>query len=669
MKVYKKESIKNVARKFSNKFLRSSATLVHNQGGAAPSSPCDYAKLDFQVSAEKSPTKKYFTASDLVSYKENETIRVLFLFMAPTIWPSMESVWKICQQDKRFCAKVVLLPCEYQDRRLSQLTDAHKLLISKEIPFFYGETFSIEKYKPHVVFVPVPYLDMLPKEYSIEKILQHGGRIVYIPYGLEIGGGGFNTQYQFNLQIHQIAWRVFARSERHRKMFSRYCSSGGGNVVVTGHPRLDLIHGLKGIKLNNIKLEEKIANRLVILWTPHFSVGKEPGWSTFEKFSENILSEFEARTNLFLIIRPHPLLFNKLKETGLWSHQDQENFISRIENSHNMVLDKSISYHDAFTHSDALMADAGSFLLEYLATEKPLLFLEHPNNIGLNDDRNVVDIMYRSDGSNAINKFLDLMANKKDPMKRERINKIPEYLYNIDGNAGLRIINHIFEAIKNKDDFYPKQLLQSQPHKNANTYWTNSTNTYLAAPEYYDRQESEVKRLLAQFPLFEKGLDVGCGDGRFTLVIASYVRHITGIDISDSLIEQAKQRTFTAKKNNVEWRKESLEKLTCSSIYQFISCLGVLSGFIDETLFIHAITQFRALLKPNGILLTKESLSYSYPQKTDSGSYVAIYRNINDYLHAIQSQGFKLKQKIILGEDKDKGLLNVLCLFERRYED
>ena len=41
---------------------------------------------------------------------------------------------------------------------------------------------------------------------------------------------------------------------------------------------------------------------------------------------------------------------------------------------------------------------------------------------------------------------------------------------------------------------------------------------------------------------FQRALDVGCGEGRFCRLIARHVAHITGIDPSPSLIDEAKRR-------------------------------------------------------------------------------------------------------------------------------
>ncbi|MCP4475303.1 MAG: hypothetical protein GY821_12225 [Gammaproteobacteria bacterium] len=106
-------------------------------------------------------------------YEEFKPIRILFLFISAAIWPSTKSVWQNCIEDKRFNVKLVLLKNQHGNNTLKVLTDAKNLLIKDGVPFFYENTFSMEKFKPHVVFVPLPYMDMFPNHYSLSEIQRH----------------------------------------------------------------------------------------------------------------------------------------------------------------------------------------------------------------------------------------------------------------------------------------------------------------------------------------------------------------------------------------------------------------------------------------------------------------------------------------------------------------
>jgi len=68
----------------------------------------------------------------------------------------------------------------------------------------------------------------------------------------------------------------------------------------------------------------------------------------------------------------------------------------------------------------------------------------------------------------------------------------------------------------------------------------------------------------------EKVLDVGCGDGRITEDIAKHVPrgHVTGIDVSSNMIEEAKKTL--AHVSNLDFRVENIEDFNAANEYDVI---------------------------------------------------------------------------------------------------
>jgi hypothetical protein len=253
----------------------------------------------------------------------------------------------------------VLLPFLSSNNSVSKYYfDLKKFFIDEEIPFINYNYYSLEKHRPHVVFVQNPYEETRPQRFRISEILKCKAKICYVNYGLNISESMWDIQAAFNLEFYKVAWRIFAISDHDKSMFGRYLESGNSNVVVTGHPKFDS-HKLFN-KNKNKKLLEKISGRKTFLWTPHFSVR-----STYNIYSKIILEQFNQRKDLFLIVRPHPLFFYSMKSNNIWSDNDEISFRNIIELSENVFLDESVDYLEAFQISDALMADSGSFLLEF----------------------------------------------------------------------------------------------------------------------------------------------------------------------------------------------------------------------------------------------------------------------------------------------------------------
>ena len=596
-----------------------------------------------------------------------DAVRVAFIVMSATTWPSLQSVWAACNRDPRFDVRVILAPNTYLDRQSKEFNQARAFLIRDDIPFTYGYEGILDDFRPEVVFVPSAYIDMLPYYLGAGALEAVGARIAYVPYGLEIGGGGFNMQYQFNLDLHNRAWRIFARSVSHRRMFARYCESGSGHVRVVGSPRLDQISRLNACDAS--ELEAWIGRRKAILWTPHFSEGPSAAWSTFGRYRDHILEIFAKRAKTHvLIFRPHPLLFSHLRTTGYWTTEEEAAFRQRIAAAENVVLDESGSYLPAFKAAHALMADAGSFLLEFFATGKPLLYLSPEGGIGLNDDANLADYLYVCRGSADIARFVEAVGKGRDPMATQRRAGLSQFFHIPEkGTVGEAIADHVAQAILSGDSFRPRIVAKDELYAKARAYWAESTTTYLAPPEYYDRQEAVFREILGRHGPWASAADIGCGDGRFTRVLAGKADQVTACDISENLIAQAQAKAAEAGVDNIDWRVESLDAVRTLSRYDLCCCCGVLSGFLDVRAYAVAISMLRAMTKPQGLLITKESLSLSYQkvvQDADSG-YVAIYRNAQEYLDSFLQQGFELVGKVVLRRDEQTGLENAFFVFRR----
>jgi trans-aconitate methyltransferase len=56
-------------------------------------------------------------------------------------------------------------------------------------------------------------------------------------------------------------------------------------------------------------------------------------------------------------------------------------------------------------------------------------------------------------------------------------------------------------------------------------------------------------------------LDVGCGPGNFTLLLAPWFEHATGLDADRDMLAEAKQRAARARIGNVQWLQLRAEEL------------------------------------------------------------------------------------------------------------
>lgn len=424
-------------------------------------------------------------------FQAGATVKVLFVAQHPSIWASWRSIWQAMTNDSRFVAKVVLSPFLHPYSSTALTMDSmRQCLIEENIPFCTTEALNLESFRPHVVFLQNPYDETRPEFLRSAQLTRTGSRVAYVPYGLEMGGGAWNLMAQFDLPIHRIAWRIFARSERHKKMFAKYCRSGNSHVIVTGHPKFDAINYSLDQPFSQETLK-KIDGRKVVLWTPHFSVTEIPSWSTYRIYSDFIFSTFEQQQDIFLLLRPHPMFFKSMIQNGIWDGSGESLFRQKIKDSNNMALDENSDYHPAFSLSDGLMTDVGSFLLEYLPTGKPLLYLHHPDGLGMNDDETLTKSLYTATADRDITNFIDVIKNGSDPRQAERESIKSEYLFGLESNIGVNICESIFTSMNDGDTWFPrisdeKSVLQQR----SEDYWKNATTTYLAPPDYYEKSSN-----------------------------------------------------------------------------------------------------------------------------------------------------------------------------------
>jgi SAM-dependent methyltransferase len=591
----------------------------------------------------------------------NEPIRLAFLIMTPEVWPTLSPIYERACNDSRFdcCVRVVTATLSGVAEKSAQR--AIEMLNSAGVAHEIFDPKNLSSFRPHVLFYPLPYPHYYPESCRPDALAQIGVRLAYVPYGLEVGGGAFNARYQYDTEVSRKAWRIFARSDAQRESFGRHCATGNAHVIVTGHPRVELGLATLGPAPNEILI--KAAGRRVVLWTPHFSVLGQRNWSTFIEYQEVIIAEFDARPDLFLLVRPHPFLRSRLAGHPEWGTSRTNKWFADVVSRGNAWLDTSVDYHAAFDASSALLSDAGSFLVEYLSTGKPICHLSGPDDIGLSEEVRLLACHYRGRSRKEITHFLDNTLSGDDPLLEVRSTAALTYFGATESQPSERILNAITEGLAMPNQIAGQTLALSDRHRAAHRYWTRAKTTFLAPPEYYDRQERLLAELLGQYARGRFAADVGCGNGRFTEVLARYFERVEAIDPNQHLIEEATASAIRNKIGNIIYQVDYLEETNVLSTYDMVSCMGVLSGIIDEDAFRRAIWKLRAALLPGSHLLLKESLSLAATESIDWNGYVAVYRHMPAYLRTIEATGLTLIDERVVAQDEEKARTNRMFIF------
>lgn len=370
--------------------------------------------------------------------------RLAILYQLPESWANVRSIWEAAQDDDTVEASVVLLPFIHSDYQW-QRELAEEYLRNLGVPYVPWNSYSLKEAALDAVLYTSPYDETRPEEYKFANVCQYVRRTAYVPYGLEVGGGEQNYFYQYGQPVTAHADAVFVRSENVRGMFSRYCPTGSSHVYVTGHPRMDGLVDIAGFAVDPA-LKHAVGERKAILWNAHFSFDDDL-WSTFDCLACGIIESFIDRPDLVLLFRPHPLLWRKLINLNILSECDIVELKAQLLDR-GVIVDERSDHRHAFAVSAAMISDAGSFLMEYLVTGKPVLYLKNPDGLGLNEEGVAVARQYQSASDlTQVVAFLDQVRRGEDPLHASRNASIKYFFNELDGGSGRRVLNVLKELM------------------------------------------------------------------------------------------------------------------------------------------------------------------------------------------------------------------------------
>lgn len=371
-------------------------------------------------------------------------IKVDFYFQWPPGWTNFESVIEAMQANPAFDCRIVVVP--YLNWKASDVNGdiQREILRERGLDYTGFEDYQLEERQPDVVFLQNPYDEARPEAFRSDYLHERGVKIAYIPYALDSGISEEVQLYQFNLLCQNLATWIFSRSARHKAEFGIHCNAGNHHVYVTGHPKFD--HYQRRFHLHDAKPPAKIKT---LLWTPHFVLpGERKMSTTFMLYGAAFLKLIE-RDDIHLIIRPHPLLSQWIGEAHPTTRSLYQQLLEAVQQRTNVEWDSGHDYKQTFARSDALLADAGSFLFEYLPSKKPILYLTHESCYGLNRTADFIydayDVAWQEED---IFTFVDNVVAGRDPKQTSRERVLQEELQIEEKTAGEKIADIIYASLR-----------------------------------------------------------------------------------------------------------------------------------------------------------------------------------------------------------------------------
>jgi len=292
------------------------------------------------------------------------------------------------------------------------------------------------------------YARGIPEEYNIDIVFYQqpwfslGGPLnpvnmskravcLYFPYAISIG------MEVDKIKKSCIVWwlslyKQFVFNNAIHKEFER---GGVRNTLPVGHPKMDAY----GAPIKNNPWKSK---KIRIIYAPHYSLAETHPlhFATFRWNGKQILdlAKKTAKTTEW-IFKPHPRFKVGILEAGIMTKQEIDAYYEAWEKIGQVC--NTGDYFDMFRTSDMLITDCGSFLAEYLPTNKPVIHLIPKSDTGHSElSKQTSRHYYKAQDIEQLMKYFDMLTKRKeDPMRELRAKDCADWSF----NASDKIYNYV----------------------------------------------------------------------------------------------------------------------------------------------------------------------------------------------------------------------------------
>lgn len=377
--------------------------------------------------------------------RQKECITVAFMALELAYW-RCDSVYQAMSKHPRFrpiiwiirnpLAKDELENYRKLEAMRSYFAERHYTVVE-----FYSLQQMREEYNPDVVFIAKIGID----EAHWNARLMNKELLCYVPYCF------FNSKMKdFVHEYGSFFWRNYYTTDSIKQLAAAVMTNRGRNILPVGSPIVDCYISQTtppcGTVWKDCGKEKKR-----IIWAPHWSI-EDVTWysvSTFLEMAEGMLilaEKYEDR--LQWAFKPHPLLKIVLYQHSDWGTERTDAYYARWASMPNSQLETD-AYVDLFKLSDAMVHDSGGFIIEYLAVNKPCMYLQRKAGFqDFNDDTiKALECYYKGYSVSDVEQFiLDILNGKTDSKKAIRTRYREEYLIPPGGSSAELIIEDILHG-------------------------------------------------------------------------------------------------------------------------------------------------------------------------------------------------------------------------------
>ena len=371
-------------------------------------------------------------------------VKVAFFVLDVAMW-KYQGLYEQLQADARFETFIVLSPSNnhsheqqvYDLQHMRAYFDAQKMAyIDWRLEDGAPPPDVRRSINPDIVFYTQPYHGAYHPKHSF---LQFTDRLLaYYPYAYLL----IEDPYIYDGPFLNIAWKLYYYDRFSLQNARQFARNKARNVVVTGYPNADVY--MQDAPSTAWKDAGHSKKRLI--WAPHFTLSNDG--SPFSRSNFLDLCDFmpqlaqRYRDQLQIAFKPHPSLMRELCNHPQWGKERAEAYYRQWADMPNTQLELS-GFVDLFRGSDAMVHDSGSFVIDYMYFNKPVMYIakdiERTKRQGNQLSRMAYEHHYIGKTQQDITDFVEkTVLGGDDPLKEARLSFRNEYLLPANGKSVAR---------------------------------------------------------------------------------------------------------------------------------------------------------------------------------------------------------------------------------------
>ncbi|ANJ67399.1 hypothetical protein A9404_08415 [Halothiobacillus diazotrophicus] len=185
-------------------------------------------------------------------------------------------------------------------------------------------------------------------------------------------------------------------------------------------------------------------------------------------------------------------------------------------------------------------------------------------------------------------------------------------------------------------------VIADEKYRAAHLTETGKEAFFRSGAEYIDYVLGRVRQLFSPDWRIGKALDFGCGVGRLVIPLATHARAVTGVDVSDAMLAEARRNCTARSIGNATFVKSDDDLSRLDQTYDFIHST-IAFQHIPVPRGEHILKRLLTLLEPEGIGVLH--FSYAEPRRASWAArinhlaidYLPFYRNVRN---ARKGRGF-----------------------------